>query len=376
MANDDFKPSQQSLANIRNAVSMKTPKKVTTSAFENTQMLLFQDFLCNKEEERDKLSNTILLWDSVPKYSTSKVAMNGKRQSNNGRLGILKQEFKFGGKIFNVKISPARIEEIDKQTGQICEIDYYPSANEELVEDALRKLSVDQNQGFFDRGSARSGVVFSLYMLREELKKRGHTRSFSEIRLSLTILAKANIEIIHEDHRGVGFGLSPILPALAGVTRKQYEENSNAKWVAQFHPLVTQSIEDLSYHQFNYDKMMRHTSQLSRWIHRLLSIKFNFAATGKTFDINYSTIKRDSRLLEEYKFDRQAVVAVEKALEELKKNKVLLIWEKKHVERGARGKILDAIYTLHANPEFISEVKAANKRLGDSKDVLINSTVK
>lgn len=108
MANDDFKPSQQSLANIRNAVSMKTPKKVTTSAFENTQMLLFQDFLCNKEEERDKLSNTILLWDSVPKYSTSKVAMNGKRQSNNGRLGILKQEFKFGGKI--IKLPPAEPE--------------------------------------------------------------------------------------------------------------------------------------------------------------------------------------------------------------------------------------------------------------------------
>lgn len=376
MANDDFKPSLQSLANFRNSASMKTPKKVTTSAFENTQMLLFQDFLCNNEEERDKLSNTILLWDSVPKYSTSKVAMNGKRQSNNGRLGILKQEFKFSGKLFSVKISPARIEEIDNKTGQVYEIDYYPSANEEMVEDALRKISVDQNQGFFDKSSAKSGVVFSLYMLREELKKRGHTRSFAEIRLSLTILAKANIEIIHEDLGGVGFGLSPILPALAGVTRRQYEENSTARWVAHFHPLVTQSIEDLSYHQFNYDKMMRHTSQLSRWIHKYLSIKYVFASSAQPFSIKFSSIKRESKLLEEYKLDRQAVVAVEKSLEELKNNKVLRGWEKKEVERGARGKILDVTYILYPSHEFIGEVKAANKRHTDSTKTLINSNVK
>ena len=41
--------------------------------------------------------------------------------------------------------------------------DFYASANEELVEHALRKLAVKQQAGYFDQTNYRSGVVFSLY---------------------------------------------------------------------------------------------------------------------------------------------------------------------------------------------------------------------
>jgi hypothetical protein len=47
--------------------------------FENRQLLLFQDFLVNTEEERNRLSNLTDLWDNVPRYSISRQAMTATR---------------------------------------------------------------------------------------------------------------------------------------------------------------------------------------------------------------------------------------------------------------------------------------------------------
>lgn len=41
--------------------------------------------------------------------------------------------------------------------------------------------------------------------------------------------------------------------------------------MAHVHPLVTQSIDSLSYRQYNYHLMMSHSTQLARWLHKILS---------------------------------------------------------------------------------------------------------
>jgi len=41
------------------------------AAFTGVQMSLWQGFLCNTARERDHLSNTVELWDSLPKYAVS-----------------------------------------------------------------------------------------------------------------------------------------------------------------------------------------------------------------------------------------------------------------------------------------------------------------
>jgi hypothetical protein len=161
----------------------------TEDHFRNAQLDLFQSFLCNTEDERDRLSNTIDLWDSLPKYAVSRQAMT-KLRKDGGFLELLELEFKYKSKEFQVVIQPAHIKDHDGVTQ-----DYYPAANEELVEDALRKIATDQDQGYFDGQDFRSGVVFSLYMLRKELAKRGHTRSYQEIIESLRILSGSMIEI-------------------------------------------------------------------------------------------------------------------------------------------------------------------------------------
>jgi hypothetical protein len=335
---------------------------VTESAFESPQLSLFQNFLANTASERDRLSNTIALWDSIPRYSISRNLQN-KQRSSLGTLELLKLNFRHNQKDYLATITPARIE-IKQGPDKGKTIDYYPSASEELIEDALRKIAADQQQqqGFFDKKGYVSGVAFSLYQLREELAKLGHTRSYSEIELSLEVLHKTNIKITCEDEHHEQIRSSTYFPSLAAARRKDIEADPSARWVVQFHPLVTRSIDQVTYRQFNYHQLMSHRNQLSRWIHRQLVMKFTFAAIGSTFKMKFSTIKRDSALLSGYKETRQAVVAVAEAFEELVSSKLLMKVERGDEVRGPRNKLEDVEFILTPSQEFVREVKAANKR--------------
>ena len=242
------------------------------SDFQNAQLDLFQSFLCNSDLERDQLSNTLDLWDSVPRYGISRQAMV-KMRTDKGFLDLLKRDFHYKGVKLKAIIQPARIEEPDGTTQ-----DYYP-----------------------------------------------------------------------------------YFPSLVAVSRQKLLNDPHAKWVVQFHPLVTQSIDALTYRQFNYHQMMCHSTQLARWLHKQLSLKFTFASFTTFFEIRYSTIKRDSALLEGYRQQRQAIAALDAAFAELREGGTLLGIQKKE-ERGARGKLEDVLYTLTASREFVHAMKAANKR--------------
>jgi hypothetical protein len=360
----------------------KVPKPAAID-FQNRQLHLFQTFLCNTTAERDNLSNVIDLWDNVPRYSVSRQAMTKKRIQ--GRfLEKHEAEFQYKGKTFVRTITPARVADLDG-----VDRDFFASANEELVEDALRKLAAEQHKGFFDKPNYRSGVVFTLHALREELKSRGHTRSYQQIILALNILSSSIIEIRALDDQGQekAFTKSTYLPHLSAVSKGRLREDPSAKWLAQFHPLVTGSIDKVTYRQFNYDLMMNHTTQLARWLHKQLVLKYTFASLSNPFEMLYSTIKRDSGLLEHYARNRDAIDALEKAFTELKTNKnskgtngeesgngysrvgegvVLADFKRKDIT-GPRNKLLDVSFTMIPSLEFIRDTKAGSKRLSDAQ---------
>jgi hypothetical protein len=335
--------------------------QVADEAYQSPQLSLFQNFLANTPSERDRLSNTIALWDSIPRYSVSRNLQNRLR-TKHGTLEILKLPFRHNKQDYQATITPARIE-MKEGPDKGKTIDFYPSASEELIEDALRKMAADQEQqqGFFDKKGYRSGVSFSLYQLREELAKRGHARSYREIQLSLEILNKTNIELSSQLGREESVASSNYFPSLVAVRRKDIEADPTARWLVQFHPLVTRSIDEVTYRQFNYHQLMSHRNQLTRWLHKQLVMKFTFASIGKTFKMMYETIRRDSALLSGYKEMRQAVVAVVESFEELKACGVLMEVERND-KRGPRNKLEDVEFILTPTADFVREVKAANKR--------------
>src|SRR5208337_4649830 len=87
----------------------KTLPKPTKAEFENRQLNLFQNLLCNTDEERDRLSHAIELWDGTPRYCFNRKAMN-KARVNGQFLEPRKLSFQHRGSMYTLTASPARLE--------------------------------------------------------------------------------------------------------------------------------------------------------------------------------------------------------------------------------------------------------------------------
>jgi hypothetical protein len=336
-------------------------KPVPNEAFTNQQMTLFQGFLANAGDERAALSNAVDLWDSVPRYSISRARMNSLRTPD-GYLPVLEIPFHYRGTPLTAVIYPAQVKAKDGKR-----VSFYPSGREELVEHALRRISAEQQAGFFDRPNYRSGANFSLYHLRRELERNGHSLRYDEIIEALDVLSLSFIEIVGGGGNAPEpFARSPYLPGLKGVRRVDYDADRGARWGVLFHPLVTNSIDQVTYRQFNYQRLMRCATQLARWLLGQLVLKYTQAALTNNFEMRFSTIKRDSALLNGYKRERDAVAALDEAWTELKTLGALNTF-KKSDQRGARGKLEDVIYTIFPSQQFATEQKAANRRMSDGK---------
>src|SRR5262252_2758089 len=64
---------------------------------------------------------------------------------------------------------------------------------------------------------------------------------------------------------------SPIFPTLLLASKEDWLENpKKVKCYVQFNPLVTASINQITYRQFDYAKYMEYKHRLSRWLHKRL----------------------------------------------------------------------------------------------------------
>jgi hypothetical protein len=139
---------------------VSTGKVITLTKSQPAQLSLFGDFL--PHGARDSYSNTIELYDAIPKYFSNKQRMAELRQDGTF-LKSLKRSFRHRDNYYELIIKPARL--IDKSGN---EKEYYPSYQEELVEEALKKIAADRLNGVFLNDTA--GVQFTLYGTCVEIK--------------------------------------------------------------------------------------------------------------------------------------------------------------------------------------------------------------
>lgn len=342
-------------------------KDVPAEDFKNKQLDIFQALLANTDEQREDLSHAVDLWDSIPRYPMTR-AKQGELRVNGIYLPTHRSEFQHRGKSYVVQVKPARIK-FDRGDGDPkgAWIEYYPSQREELIEYALRKMAIDQGSGFLNVGQGRSGLAFSVKQLRLELEGRGHHFHHSEIVESLDIMNSANLRLIeigsgNEDEATVeelGEWSQSYLPSLGLSGQKNRDDDTRC--FVEFHDLMTASLAKLGYRQYNYGRLMKCKSQLSRWLINQLVLKFTQAGLGEVFKLLFSTVQRDSGLLN-YGRPSDAVGALDESLEELKREGFLMSFNKL-VERGTRASIVEVTYVLLPSREFAAEQKTANKRL-------------
>jgi hypothetical protein len=319
------------------------------------QLTLFELLL----PQEKGLSNTIELYDFIPKYHWGKVERIGGEF-----LRALEREFECRGQKYKVKIRPASIEDKDG-----TERYYYPSKREELVEDALRKF-IAEGQGVFLDDAA--GVTFSLYQLQEELKRNGHSYNKQEIKDALLICARTNITVTSED--GSAVLVSNLFETVGLQTRESWKgTGQKTRAFVRFNALVSKSIQSRTFRQINYEKVMSYKTVIARQLHKRMSHHYIQASISNPYHILLSTIIRDLGLTL-YDRLRDNLRDVQIALDEMKLKDVLLSYKvEKVLENSKRNKLLDAKFILIPNPTFAGEVTRANKRVAEIKNVKIQN---
>lgn len=315
------------------------------------QMDLFQMLTGPK----DKHSNTIELYDGIPKYFTCARTMAAMRIQGEF-LRTLTRKFKYRDKEYRLEMSPARVKQ---QDGRFVE--YFPSEREQIVEEALRKIACDGLAGVYLDDKA--GVQFSLRQLMRELQKHRHSIKYPALIEALTVCNRTNITVIAADGKTVL--QSAIFPVVLIKNRREWEDNpQDAYCYVQFNPLVTASLRSLTYRQFNYVTNMGYKHPLTRWLHKRMSHHYTQADISKPYHIKASTIIRDSGLIEDKVFSR-AIRKIERSLDELKtplkpgeRETVLINY--KEAKTLQDRLILDVVYELTPSPFFVDEVKKAN----------------
>ena len=221
-------------------------------------------------------------------------------------------------------------------------VDCFPSADEELVEEVLRKIFADQTYGFHDPHARRTlSALLPRYDPRRARQARTHPLRRGDQALPRNSLSHR----ARRHHRGRGRQqvVYTNLNDLTRVTRDQWKEDRKAMWMVRLPGLLSASINKLTYRQFNYAVLMSLDSQLSRWLHKRLSHEYTNAHINHPYQILLSTIERDSGMLNQSR--RSANMAtVKAAIEELIKANVLYGFTE---ERRTQGRaVLDCLICL------------------------------
>lgn len=334
----------------------KPPATVPPSTpIKSIQYDLFALFVTN---EPNSVSNTVELWESIPKYFFTPKQVE-KLRTADGLAKPCKWEYSYNGFPCTVKIQPALIEEEDGNFRA-----YFPGVTEELVEEALKKFFTDRHYGTHDPHNAESWVRFSLSMLYRELMARGRSRSYKEIKRAIEIMNKCNIAFFKE---GKELWSGAILQDLVTVNRKEYIADTDSHHIARLPLFISNAINQIEYRQFNYDRLMSCNEQLARWIYKRLINRFRQAGFLNQYHFMYSDIEQSSGLLQQGREtdNRKKVIS---SLEELQKCGVLMRYETDERKQGR--KVVDIKYTLYSGSDFIREQKAANKRATDAERIM------
>ena len=205
-------------------------KKPPVTAEKSVQFDLFKQFVTNNEAE---VSNTVELWDTIPKYFfTPHLARKLRNQT--GHADPYDWKFSHQGQDCTIRIQPAMIEQPDGTFKA-----FFPSVTEELVEEALKKIMTDQNYGLHSVDRKETWVRFTLRMIRKELKARGRSRSVMEIRHAIEVMSQC---VLIYMRGGKAQWKGAILQDLVTVDRDEYRADTDAHHIARLPLFITHSI--------------------------------------------------------------------------------------------------------------------------------------
>ena len=322
----------------------RVKKKPPIRSVQSTQFDLFAQFVANDASE---VSNTIEVWETIPKYFLTPRQVE-KLRTQNGHADPIKWSYPDD---MEIKIQPALVEQPDGRF-----LAFFPGVTEELVEEALKKILSDQQHGMHLPDQLETWVKFSLQMIKREMQAKHRSRSIDEIKHAVEVMASCVLTL---SKNGKEIWKGSILQDLVTVGREEYMSDNNALHVARLPLFISQAINRLDYRQYNYHHYLECSEQLARWLYKQLIHRYRQADSSNAYHFLYSTLARSSALLQQKRpvDNRRKVTS---ALEELKRRRILRSYQARMEKHGS--KIIDVKYTIKPTLEFINEQKAANRR--------------
>lgn len=323
---------------------------------EHSALRAFQGVLANKLQDRERLSNLFTAWSSIPKYNGA--ALAGKSHSIEEPLPILTHKFLHDGDEFEMVLTPAQLkEEID---GKEVTSFYYPGLTEEYVELALVKMAMEEAQLYqpHRKGDSYSyGASFSLNGLRNFMSSQKKSRTYPEMVRSLKILNKCNLEVVIN---GVSTASAPILSEMLTHTQNGYKNSDpGSRWSVRFHPLISMSINNRNYRQYNIERLMDTKTRAALSLSKMLLTHARNLSAEHPFRIKYTDfVKHCGELNYARRSDGiRKFIATGESLKEFG----TLSAVKVHRIYGTRkNRVVDVELQLFGSESLIREIKAGH----------------
>lgn len=305
-------------------------------------------------------SNTIELYDALPKYVWANTELNLLENS------VITRQLKSRGAVYTIKIKPAVVER-QNEKGETISVMLYPGSREEIVEEALRKIAVNGNS-FESPDDKEVGVFFTISQLRKELAKTKHTYSAQEVHEALDVMSSSLLECSTGSGKGRNSYRGNLLPKLAITTREDYLADGSARCYATFHPLVTLGVKTQAFRMYDYSISMGLRSDLARYIFKRLSHYWIQASLENPYQPKLvSFLEQSPRGLSVRMKDN--LRAMRTALKSLAEQKVILFdWNEFMIKDEKDKRVLkDVQFDLYPHDNFIKHMMKANKKSSDIK---------
>jgi hypothetical protein len=308
------------------------------------------------ETDEIGVANTIALWDVAPRF----VPRITPELKDGKYLKTLVRTFELGGRVYQATTKPVRIRGADGK-----EQERYPTDRERLVEWVIRRIASKRSRLSLDNKD-EAIVELTIYEIRKELEKSGHTLSNAEIAEAIKVLHESIVEIVRLDTDEQGSPMERVISAAAFVQVAHANRRSeNARTTLQFNWLVSQALMRLDFRQMNYDQVMEMPGPIERWVYlRLNHDVLYYRHSPRVHELKASEIIEGSGLSSR-KRKSMGLRRITEAIEQLNQVGVIASYEAIDI---MRGKSLDDIhFAINVSDQFVEDVSWSLRRAMEMK---------
>lgn len=259
----------------------------------------------------------------------------------------------------------------------------FPGVREETIEFIMFKLAVERGMFTVDgedhSASTDNFTLFtSVYEIQQELKKRfgasSDSLSYAQVREALEVLQETTY---HLRCPATDTDLKFQLLSEFGQMPKAKEGNAqNATLYIRFNAMVAKSILAKSWRAINYESVLKDEVYLSRWLRKMLGLKFTYAAANTTFNIKLTSLINLSGLTPSSAL-RDNLAYVKRVLASLDIVSRVVITPQRSTNSATRRKVLsDALIVIYPSPSFVTEQIKSNSHTQKLARAVISDTGK